>query len=239
MTEYIKHNRRNLIIAGILIVGAGKLWLFHEMGFLNLPEWLFSWKTFLIAFGLIIGLTTRFKDLFWLVPVTIGAIFLLGDIPEINFDVRKFALPILIILFGTFLIIRAFMKRGFRRSDCYSRGIQDSSGGEDNLDLTSIFGGHKRKLFSKNFKGGEVINIFGGTELDFSQADIQGTVIIDNTNIFGGMKIVVPANWEVRTEMTSIMGGTDDKRVNKEVDSNKVLVLTGVCIFGGVDVRSF
>jgi predicted membrane protein len=84
-----------------------------------------------------------------------------------------------------------------------------------------------------------VVNIFGGTELDLSQADIQGTVVIDNTNIFGGMKITVPANWEVRTEMTSIMGGTDDKRTTREIDQNKVLVLTGVCIFGGVDVRSY
>jgi predicted membrane protein len=237
MAEYIKHNRWNLIFAGVLIIVAGMLWLFHEMGIFNIASWMFSWKTFLIAFGLIIGLTTRFKEWFWMVPVSIGTIFLLGDIPGIEFDVRKFAWPIIIILFGTFLVVRAFMRSGSGGS---SRNCMiDSSGGEDNLDLTSIFGGHKRKLFSKNFKGGEVVNIFGGTELDFSQADIQGTVIIENTNIFGGLKIVVPSNWEVRTEMTSIMGGTDDKRNLKEVDGSKVLVLTGVCIFGGVDVRSF
>jgi predicted membrane protein len=237
MTDYIKQNRRNLIFAGILIIGAGKLWLFHEMGLFNLPEWMFSWKTFLIAFGLIIGLMTRFKEWFWMVPVSIGTIFLLGDIPGIEFDVRKYAWPIIIILFGTFLLVRAFMKRGPNRgwnNSC----IVDSQGGEDNIDLVSIFGGHKRKLFSKHFKGGEVVNIFGGTELDLSQADIQGTVVIDNTNVFGGMKITVPANWEVRTEMTSIMGGTDDKRTTREIDHTKVLVLTGVCIFGGVDVRS-
>lgn len=238
MTDYVKHNRRNLIFAAILIIGAGKLWLFHELGWVKLPDWLMSWKTFLIAFGLFIGLMTRFREWFWLVPVLVGGIFLLGDIPGCNFDVKRLAWPIIIIVFGTFLLIRAFVRKN--NSDrCGVNGIVDSSGDEDNLDLVSIFGGHKRKLFSKNFKGGEVVNVFGGSELDFTQADIQGTVKIDSTNIFGGMKIVVPANWEVRTEMTSIMGGTDDKRNSKEIDPNKVLVITGVCVFGGVDIRSF
>lgn len=238
MTQYVKHNRRNLIIAAILIIGIGKLWLFHKMNLFTLPEWLFSWKTLLICIGLVIGLLTRFKEMFWAVPVIVGGIFLLGDIPGLNFNVKEFAWPIVIIVFGTFLLVRAFSKSGARSGYCNS-GFTESSGGEDHIELTSIFGGNKRKIFSKNFKGGETVNVFGGTEVDFTQADIQGTVHLDATQIFGGLKITVPANWNVRPEMTCIMGGADDKRGSTETDPNKTLVITGVCIFGGIDIRSY
>lgn len=236
MTDYVKHNRRNLIFAGILIIGIGKMWLFHKLHWFALPEWLFTWKTLLIVLGLTVGLLTRFKELFWLVPVVVGAIFMLGDIPGVEVNLKEIAWPILFMVFGTFLLVRAFWKRSDgRRSYC---GIESSTG-EDYIDLTSIFGGSKRKIISKNFKGGETVNVFGGAELDFTQADINGTVVIDCTQVFGGVKIVVPANWNVRTELTSIMGGTDDKRNPVDVDENKTLVLTGVCIFGGIDIRSY
>lgn len=235
MSEYVKHNRRNLIIAGILIIGIGKLWLFHKMHLFNLPEWLFSWKTLLIIAGLTIGLLTRFKELFWTVPVIVGAIFLIGDIPGVEINIKEIAWPLILIIFGTFLLIRAFWKKSDAKRFC---GIESSTG-EDYIDLTSIFGGSKRKIISKNFKGGETVNVFGGAELDFTQADINGTVVIDCTQVFGGVKIVVPSNWNVRTELTSIMGGTDDKRNPVDVDETKTLVLTGVCIFGGIDIRSY
>lgn len=239
MTDFVKHNRRNLIIAGILIIGIGKLWLLHEMNVFSLPDWMFTWKTLLISVGLIIGLMTRFKELFWTVPVMVGIIFMLGDIPELHFNIKNYAWPVLVIIFGTYLLVRAFIKTGSGRRRWCGNGITDSSGGDEYIDMTSIFGGNKRKVFSKTFKGGETVNIFGGTELDLSQSDIEGRVVIDATQIFGGLKIVVPSNWEVQTEMTSIMGGTDDKRTTRDVDGKKVLVLTGVCIFGGVDIRSY
>ncbi|HEY9195293.1 MAG TPA: hypothetical protein VIM77_03485, partial [Mucilaginibacter sp.] len=43
--------------------------------------------------------------------------------------------------------------------------------GDDYLDTVSIFGGVNKTILSKTFKGGDIVNIFGGAELDFTQAD--------------------------------------------------------------------
>ncbi len=113
--------------------------------------------------------------------------------------------------------------------------------GDDHLDAVSIFGGVKKIIFSKNFQGGDIVNIFGGSELDFTQADINGRVYIDVTQVFGGTKIIVPSHWMVISDIAAIFAGFDDKRIRTSaaLDNNKVLVLKGTSIFGGVDIRSY
>jgi predicted membrane protein len=113
--------------------------------------------------------------------------------------------------------------------------------GDDYLDAVSVFGGVKKIILSKDFKGGEIVNIFGGAELDFTQADINGRVIIDITQIFGGTKIIVPSNWQVVSDIAAVFASVDDKRMKTTapLNSNKILVLKGVSIFAGIDIRSY
>ena len=56
---------------------------------------------------------------------------------------------------------------------------------EDHLDATTIFGGIKKTILSKDFKGGKVSNWFGSTELDFTNADLNGVAILDISQAFG------------------------------------------------------
>ena len=113
--------------------------------------------------------------------------------------------------------------------------------GDDYLDAVSIFGGVNKTILSKNFKGGEIVNISGGAELDFTQADISGRVYIDITQVFGGTKIIVPSNWQVVSDLAAVFAGVDDKRIRSTASSNndKILVLKGTSIFAGVDIRSY
>ncbi|RFZ82096.1 hypothetical protein DYU05_15830 [Mucilaginibacter terrenus] len=112
---------------------------------------------------------------------------------------------------------------------------------DDVLDATAIFGGVNKTIFSKNFRGGDITNIFGGSELDFTHADINGMVYIDITQVFGGTKIIVPANWQVVSDISAIFAGTDDKRIKsmRPINADKVLVLKGVSLFAGVEIRSY
>ena len=113
--------------------------------------------------------------------------------------------------------------------------------GDDYLDAVSVFGGVKKTILSKEFKGGEIVNIFGGAEIDFTQADINGRVILDITQIFGGTKIVVPSNWQVVSDIAAVFASVDDKRLRSTANtgSEKILVLKGVSIFAGIDIRSY
>lgn len=113
--------------------------------------------------------------------------------------------------------------------------------GDEHLDAVSVFGGVKKIIYSKDFQGGEIVNIFGGSEIDLTQADINGRVYIELVQIFGGTKIIVPPHWTVISDMAAIFAGFDDKRVrtNAPLDPNKVLVVKGTSVFGGTDIRSY
>ncbi|GEO04920.1 hypothetical protein AAE02nite_25840 [Adhaeribacter aerolatus] len=111
----------------------------------------------------------------------------------------------------------------------------------DFLSSTSVFGGVKKNIISKNFQGGEIVTFLGGAEINLSQADIQGRVILDVTQVLGGTKIIVPPHWDVISEVAAIFGGVEDKRFLQSgtIDHNKVLIIRGTSLLGGIDIRSY
>jgi Predicted membrane protein (DUF2154). len=228
---------------GLLILIIGSLLFFDRLDLYDFPRWLFSFKTLLIVIGLGIGIKRKFEGIGWLVMILVGSFFLIDDIPGFPYDIDRYAFPVGIIIVGSFIVFRALMGSSARenRKTMWGDGIVSTdSGGEDWFDITTVFGGAKKKVFSKKFRGGETTCIFGGSEIDLSQADIEGTVVIDVVQLFGGVKLIIPSNWELKSDMTVILGGLDDKRnTPKAYTPEKKLVLTGFVMFGGVDIKSF
>lgn len=230
---------------GVSILLFGSLLLLDRMDMVEFPRWLFSWKVLLIAIGLVIGINKKFEGIGWLVLILVGLFFLLDDIPGFPYDFDEYAFPIGIMIVGFFMVSRALWGFGSKTSRKAvwdrQRGDEGQASGEDYFNLTTIFGSNKRRIFSKKFKGGEATCIFGGADIDLSQADMEGTVVIDLVQLFGGAKLIVPSNWELKSDMTVILGGVDDKRTMppQAVSSGKRLVLTGVAMFGGIEIRSY
>ena len=111
---------------------------------------------------------------------------------------------------------------------------------EDYIDATTIFGGIHKNILSKNFKGGDITIFMGGAEINLTQADIQGTAALDITQVMGGTKIIVPSNWEIRSQLTSVLGSIEDKRQNIGItDPNKVLIIDGSSVLGGIEIKSY
>lgn len=117
---------------------------------------------------------------------------------------------------------------------------RESYSSEDFIDTTAIFGGVHKKIVSKTFKGGDITTMMGGTELDLTQADFTGTIRLDITQIMGGTKIIVPPHWEVRSEITALFAGFEDKRQQPTVSNpDKLLIIDGTSIFGGIELKNF
>jgi predicted membrane protein len=111
---------------------------------------------------------------------------------------------------------------------------------EDFIDATTVFGGLHKNILSKNFRGGDITLFMAGAEINLSQADIQGTAVIDITQVMGGTKIIVPSHWEVRSQVSSVFGNLEDKRQNRIVHApDKVLIIDGTTVFGGIEIRNF
>ncbi|MCM0060407.1 MAG: cell wall-active antibiotics response protein [Algoriphagus sp.] len=111
----------------------------------------------------------------------------------------------------------------------------------DRINEQVIFSGVNRKLMTKDFQGGKATVLFGGLDLDLTQVDFTGVVTLDLEVGFGGVKLIVPPHWDVRTEMSNLAAGLEDKRMFREggVDTNKVLILKGTLLFSGLEIKSF
>ena len=111
----------------------------------------------------------------------------------------------------------------------------------DRINESVIFSGVNRKLMTKNFQGGKATVLFGGLDLDLTQVDFTGIATLDLEVGFGGIKLIVPPHWDVRTEVSNIPAGLEDKRMFREggVDTNKVLILKGTLLFSGLEIKSF
>lgn len=243
-----RHSASGRVWTGVFLLIIGVSALLKSYLVPGLPEWLFTWQMLLILLGLFIGLRHNFRGGPWFVLMLVGTVFLLNEYyPNLIDD--RFIWPLALIALGAFLILKP-RRRDWRWQE--HTGLENEpqpdiaseayhANDDDFLDSTSVFGGTKKIILSKDFKGGDITNILGGAEINLTQSDIQGRVVLDVTQIFGGTKIVVPPHWVVKPEMAAIFGGIDDKRTiqSAAIDHNKVLVLKGTSIFGGIEIRSF
>ncbi|MFZ4798948.1 MAG: LiaF transmembrane domain-containing protein [Bacteroidia bacterium] len=235
--KMVNSNSNGRVLAGVILLGVGVVLFAHELK-VEMPVWLYSWGTFWIAVGLFLGAKSTFKRSGWMIPVFIGIYLLLDDL-IIGFNLKDFFWPTIILLAGAAMIISPFKRKHWEKK---YQNLDNSDLSEDYLDTTSIFGGVKKNILTKNFKGGQVFNVFGGVEIDLTQSDIDGIVVLDITQVFGGTKLILPSHWEVKTEITAIIGGVDDKRKNLSalnIAEGKTLILRGTSVFAGIDIKSF
>ena len=109
---------------------------------------------------------------------------------------------------------------------------------DEYIDTTNGFSSLRKKMLSKNFKGGHVTTFLGSMVVDLSEADINGNVQLNITQIMGSTKIIVPADWEVRSEANVVMAGFEDKREQPAViNPAKVLVIQGEVVMGSIEVQ--
>lgn len=108
----------------------------------------------------------------------------------------------------------------------------------DHLVTSSVFSGVKKSVFSKDFKGGKVSNLFGSTEIDFTNADLNGTAILDISQAFGSTTITIPADWRIETDGSQFFAIIDDSRdhIYQTRNSDKTLVLKGLSMFASVEI---
>ena len=233
-----------------LLIGAG--FMLRYMG-LGIPSWVFSWEVILIARGLLSGLKDGFRSPTWIILVGIGSIFLLDNVfPDL--DLNRLILPLVFIGIGLTLVFRP---KRLKNPDMENFGPAESNQGyststniqtagmeskTDNvLNIASIFANVRKVILTKNFRGGEIVCIFGGAEINLNQADMQQPVYIETVNVFGGTKLYVPNNWEIKSEVVAIFGGVEDKRrfPSITVVPDRTLILKGFCMFGGLEIKSF
>ncbi len=222
---------------GLVFVFIGGVLLLDNLNVIPyyIPDYLLSWKTFLIVLGVyfIVG---RKKPEPGIIMITIGSVFLLQDFYYFRIrDIWHILWPSIFIIIGGGLIFRRTRNRE-------SLDISDEKKNDvDYVDDFAVLGGREIIVDSQNFKGGKISAVLGGSSIDLRQANLaEGNSILDVFAMFGGTSIIVPQDWTVKVEVFSVLGGFSDKRdssVKVVPHPNKVLTVKGFVMFGGGDIK--
>lgn len=242
-------NKGGKLVLGILLTLFGVVLLLNNMGLLSpfAKSIIFSWQMFLIVIGLL-NIASHRHSIFGLLLILIGLFFLIPYFFNVPFNFTQLFWPIILIIFGILIIIRRSSSSHIPKSRFHDvpEGIINvenyTSETSDFIDDVNIFGGNKKNFFTKEFKGGRITCIFGGSEINFTSSELaQGQQVIHVTCIFGGTSIIMPPHWKVRIEVASILGGFSDKRPNilSHDPAQGELIIKGLVIFGGGEIKSF
>jgi len=231
-----KANNGRIVIGLVLITLAGLIFAdnFDFMPW-NWEHYVFTWQTLLIVIGLI-SLAKNESRTTGIILIAVGSFFLAARFLEFPFGIRHLFWPTILAVVGILMLV----KHKNHHHIGFSGNTEINT--EDSIDDVAIFGGSEQKIKSKNFKGGRLTNIFGGSSFDMLDAQLApGSNYIDVFCMFGGSKFIVPADWKVRVEVTAIFGGFADKRKSistSETSFDRELIIKGMVIFGGGEIKN-
>ena len=214
--------------AGIVFVVLGLVFLLRNIHLLPLPPVFFSWKALLIVIG-IVGISLGRKEGF--IPLIVGALFIfIYDILGLYYFSFRDLWPLAFILVGLAIIMR-------------HRKSQDSgSTNNQDIDEMALFSGVEKQVASDQFEGGKVTALFGGIDIDLRQSKLSDNKnVIDLFTMFGGSEFRVPQDWTVNvSQLTVVFGGFEDKRLidTSKTDPNKELIIKGLIMFGGGEIKN-
>ena len=243
--QQLRKKKRSLF--GLVIIGIGVWWLLSRMDILSVPPWILSWPVILMGVGIFQLVASEFKKKGGYITLAAGALFFVKQQRLLPAEFDPYFWPVVLIGVGLAVFIgrnrsSKFEKKMDEWADHKAAHPNAELDNSETLDSLVIMGGTHKDIISKNFKGGEITCIMGGTELYFGKADLQQEAIIDVTVLMAGIKILVPQNWNVNINTTNILGGVDDKRhrhLESPVEKNKSLTITGTVMMGGIDLQSY
>ena len=119
--------------------------------------------------------------------------------------------------------------------------LLESNAGPDTeeIDLVSIFEGKTLVTSADPFYGGKVLGMFSGTLIDMRKATPAPTgVDLDLAICFGGVTLIVPEGWRVRSETSFMLGGFDDSTRTTADPDVPTVRLRGFAVFAGVSAMT-
>ncbi len=242
---------------GVILIAVGVILIFERLNLIpeSLADMLISWQMLLVGIGvlsLIGGNRTAGTIL-----IVIGGTFMIPELITVPHEVRRIYWPMILVVIGVVILMRQRDQRKIGTTNDRFVNIPNPGGEPSSAESSSasfnsfntfddfvIFGGREIFVNSQSLSGGKATSIFGGIEFDLRKANLQpGGAIIDCVSVFGGCGFKIPMDWNVRNEVTTIFGAFTDKRgetySDRYYDPSKTLVIKGVSLFGGIEVKHF
>ncbi len=221
------------IIWGSIILLVGVLMMLDHMSILAIGNLWRFWPVLMIIGG-VMNLVEPGKRPWGFFLIIAGVLFQLDNLGIIRFRWAEFW-PLLIVAAGAMMIWNSLA----------SRRIATALGAQSEMNATAVFGGVERRITARDFRYARISAVFGGVELDFRDAEMEGPeAIIEINAVFGGVEIRVPDHWHVQPRSQTVFGGFTDSTRGMSASNDpaapqrKNLIITGSVVFGGVDIKN-
>jgi len=224
----------NNVLWGIVLVAVGVILALNAFGITDISIFFNGWWTLFIIVPCFIGLFDSSEGKTGnFIGLGIGTLLLLACQDIVNFDVAwKLILPIILVIVGLSFIFKNAISSSINNK---IKAINKKNNKKETKEYASTFSGQKLDLSKEEFTGCSLSAVFGGIELDLTNAIIKDDVVIDASSIFGGIDIRVPKDVNVKVNSTSIFGGASNRVKNND---NKVTIyVNATCLFGGVEIK--
>ena len=219
------------LILGVTVVSIGVLFTLDRLGVADVARYVRFWPLALVAIGALKllapdGAAVR---LFGAALVLFGGALFLDALHLLRFDAGVI-FPLFLLFLGGAIVWQAMGGRA--RPAPGDAAVGTVSG-------FAVLGSVKRRSTSSAFRGGDVSAILGGCEVDLRQAALapEGAEI-DAFAFWGGVEIKVPTDWQVEVRGTPVLGGFEDVTRSGATPGDRRLVVKGLAIMGGVEVRN-
>jgi hypothetical protein len=223
------------LIVGLGIVALGVAFTLDNLHIgIAHQVWRFVWRYWPLAL-IAIGIANVAQAKTWagyaggLIWLVAGA-WLLGETLGV-IDISIWAMwPLALVLFGGWVLLN-----GIRPPGTANRGASVSG---DTIGAVAVMSGVNRRSSSRAFRGGDVIAFMGGAVIDLRGATIEsGEARVEVFAMWGGIEVFVPEGWAVEMKVFPFMGGVNDKTKRPTADVPPRLVVSGVVVMGGVDIK--
>jgi predicted membrane protein len=255
------------LIVGLLIILLGGALLADNLGWFDARHVLRSlWPLALVAVGIAMvrhPQHKRSRSWGW-VLITVGIWIFLDKIGWIHVSLGQLILPGILLFVGGVLVFRSVSgppsggaspsstpsstssSNGNTTSSTAGPSTTSSSfGGATSTDQAefvrsfAMLSGHELRPVSRPFRGADLNAIMGGIKLDLTSARMEGdTAVIEVFALWGGVEIYVPPDWTVTSEVTTLLAGFIDKRRPTSVVPTKHLVIKGMVVMAGVEIKN-
>jgi hypothetical protein len=219
------------LLFGLLVIALGVLFMLDNLGIARAGDILRWWPALFVVYGVarITGWGCRVHLASGVFFTVLGSWMLLHTFHLVRLGILDLW-PLVLILLG------ASMVTGTLQRARSSPGGQDSS---PSLNALALLSGVQRKVVAQDFRGGDVTAIMGGHEIDLRPARMaEGQAVLDLFVWWGGVELRVPEDWRVSVEAHPIMGAVVDETRAPIGEARGVLVLRGLVVMGGVEVKN-
>jgi predicted membrane protein len=223
------------IVLGLVVIGLGVLFTLDNLGVIAAGEILRWWPALVLAFGLarLTGTCCRRSLTTGVFFSLLGALLLLSRFDFIHVDLWDFW-PVMLIAVGGSMVAGAL--RRARGADVPGAPGVDSG---STFSQFVVWAGIERKVSTQDFRGGDVTAIMGGAEIDLRQAKMPGgRAVVDVPGMWGGVELFVPGDWAVTVEALPLMAGIEDASRAPAGEVRGNLVVRGVVLMGGVEIKN-